>query len=41
MNQLSGGIVFHMFGLIGMYVSFVMIDIICTLGGKKPQYMQC
>ena len=36
MNQLSGGIVFHLFGLIAMYVSFVMIDIICTLGGKKP-----
>merc|ERR1712185_166818 len=36
MNQLSGGIVFHVFGFIGMYVSFVMIDIICTLGGKKP-----
>ena len=36
MNQLSEGIVFHIFGMIGMYVSFITVDIICALGGKKP-----
>jgi hypothetical protein len=37
MNQLSEDIVFfHIFGMIGMYVSFITVDIICALGGKKP-----
>ena len=27
---------FHFFGCISIYLTFVLVDTVCTLGGKKP-----